>query len=132
MLTVAIVHYARHAPTRDYAQALENELRGTGHLAEQIRVSEAAANDIVFYDALVLVGPPRFGRLHGIALARAIAPERSSAVVIMGGTRPAESYHRLFKSAERPYISLFHENDGGAGFATLSPVMDWLGGRERP
>lgn len=132
MRTVAIVYYARHAPTRAYAQALEDALRAAGHLAEQIQVRDAAANDIVFYDALVLAGPPRFGRLHGVALARAIAPERNSAVVVIGGTRGAGSYQRLFKPAERPYITVHHEDDGAAAFATISPVVDWVGGQERP
>ncbi|GAA1360322.1 hypothetical protein GCM10009596_16960 [Arthrobacter rhombi] len=132
MRTIAIVYYARHAPTSAYAQALEDALRAAGHLAERIQVRDAAANDIIFYDALVLVGPPRFGRLHGIVLARAIAPERNSAVVVVGGGRGAGSYERLFKPAERPYITLFHEDDGGAVFATIPPVVDWVGGQERP
>lgn len=127
MRTIAIVYYARHAVSRAYAQALEDALRGAGHLAEQIQVRNAAANDIVFYDALVLVGPPRFGRLHGVALARSIAPERTSAVVVIGGTRDAGSYRRLFKPAERPYITLFHEDDGDARFATTPQVVDWVG-----
>lgn len=132
MRTVAIVYYARHAPTSAYAQALEDALRAAGHLAEQIHVRNAAANDIVFYDALVLVGPPRFGRLHGVSLARAIAPERSSAVVVIGGTRRAASYQHLFKPGERPYITLFHEDGGAVASATIAQVVDWVQGEELP
>lgn len=132
MRTLAIVYYARHAPTRAYAQALEDALRAAGHLAEQIQVRDAAANDIIFYDALILVGPPRFGRLHGIVLARAIAPERNSAVVVIGGTRGTEAYLRLFKPAERPYITLFHEDDDVTSFATTAPVVDWVAGQGQP
>lgn len=128
MRTIAIVHYDRNERTRAYAQALEGALQGAGHLAEQIPVRNAAANDIVFYDGLVLVSPPLFGRLHGIALARSIAPERNSAVVVIGGSRPAEAYTRLFKRGELPSITLFHEDDAGASFATLDPVVDWVEG----
>lgn len=132
MRTIAIVYYARHAPTRAYARSLEDALGDAGHLAERIQVRDAAANDIVFYDGLVLVGPPTFGRLHGVVLARAIAPERSSAVVIIGGERDADSYLRLFKPAERAFTTLFHEprnpaDDGGADFATVARVVDWVG-----
>jgi len=132
MRTIAIVYYARHAPTCAYAQALEDALRAAGHLAEQIQVRDAAANDIIFYDALVLVGPPRFGRLHGIVLARAIAPERNSAVVVIGGSGDADSYAHLFKPAERRYITVFTEDDDAATFATTTPVVDWVAGQEQP
>ncbi|MGO2002981.1 hypothetical protein ACTXOR_14205 [Arthrobacter rhombi] len=128
MRTVAIVYYGRHGPSRAYAQALEDSLRGAGNLAEQIQVRDAAANDVVFYDGLVLVGPPRFGRLHGLALARALAPERQSAVVIIGGNRPADHYRRLFRPAELPSISFFQEGahqDTSVVFSTLAPVVDW-------
>lgn len=131
MRTVAIVYYARHAPTRAHAQAVEDALRAAGHLAELIQVRDAAANDIIFYDALILVGPPRFGRLHGIALARAIAPERHSAVVVIGGSRDAASYQRLFTPAERPYITLFHEGDGATPATTIAPLVDWVAGLEQ-
>ncbi|MDN5813129.1 MAG: flavodoxin domain-containing protein [Micrococcaceae bacterium] len=128
MRTVAIVYYGRHGPSRAYAQALENALRGAGNLAEQIQVRDAAANDVVFYDGLVLVGPPLFGRLHGLALARALAPERHSAVVVLGGNRPAEHYRKLFRPAERPSISFFQEQshqDTSVVFSTVAPVLDW-------
>lgn len=129
MRTVAIVYYGRHGPSRAYAQALEDALRGAGNLAEQIQVRDAAAHDVVFYDGLVLVGPPLFGRLHGLALARALAPERHSAVVVIGGNRLAEDYQRLFRPAELPSISFFgesaHENTSVV-FSTLAPVMDWV------
>ncbi len=128
MRTVAIVYYGRHGPTRAYAQALEDALRGAGNLAEQIQVRDAAANDVVFYDGLVLVGPPRFGRLHGLALARALAPERNSAVVVIGGNRPAESYQRLFRPSELPSIFFFQERsheDTSVIFSTVAGVLDW-------
>lgn len=132
MRTIAVVYYARHEATRVYARALEDALGDAGHLAERIQVRDAAANDIVFYDGLVLVGPPHFGRLHGVVLARAIAPERSSAVVVIGGARAAGSYLRLFKPAERPFITLLHEprnpeDDGEAPFTTVAQVVDWVG-----
>lgn len=128
MRTVAVVYYGRHGPTRAYAEALENALRGAGNLAEQIQVRDAAANDLIFYDGLVLAGPPLFGRLHGLALARALAPERRSAVVVIGGSRPAQTYSRLFRPSELPSISFFHETahqDTSVVFSTLPEVLEW-------
>lgn len=126
MRTIAIVYYGRHEPSRRHAQRLADALQGAGHLPEQIQVRDAAANDLVFYDGLILVGPPLFGRLHGIALARALAPERQSAVVVLGGRRPAEGYLRLFTAQELPSITVLVQHDDTPEPDTVPRLLDWV------
>lgn len=129
MSTIAIVYYRRHPPTRRYAELLGSLLQDAGHLAELISVKDASAHEIVFFDGVILMSPPRFGRLHGIALARAISPARSTAVVAIGGRHRAGHYRRLFKKAELPSITVMVQPLEDRGFSTAAALLEWAGSR---
>jgi hypothetical protein len=92
-------------------------------------VRAAASNDVVFYEALVLLSPVLFGRMHGAALALDVCGTRPTAIVAVTEPGRAAQAPRLFRSTGRGRLAFFWLPPEGAfqDPALLRSVAEWVG-----
>jgi hypothetical protein len=136
MTRTAIVYHEHHGPTREYARLLADLLYAKGHTPELFPVKEASAHEVVYCEALILLSPATFGRLHGTALARAIAGVRPVAVAVVGDEHDAERVRGLFtaeEGEERPHVTFFAMPDAATDRSSVASVGAWVSALpERP
>lgn len=124
MSRTAIVYYGRHEPSVKYAGWLSDRLAALGRRAQLTPVTAASAHEVVFFDVVVLIGPMRWGRMHGIALARAVAELRPTAVLVTG-TVPDQRVLRLFREHERENVKVFCLPSEAEDPTTVNPAAEW-------
>jgi len=127
MVSTAIVY---HPPTTGrWAALLAERLRADGNTADLVPVRAAASNDVVFYEALVLLSPVLFGRMHGAALALDVCGTRPTAIVAVTEPGRAAQAPRLFRSTGRGRLAFFWLPPEGAfqDPALLRSVAEWVG-----
>ena len=127
MVNTAIVY---HPPTTGrWAALLAERLRAEGHAADLVPVRTAASNDVVFYEAVVLLSPVLFGRMHGAALVLDVCGTRPTAVVAVTEPGRATHVHRIFRSVGPDRLAFFWLPPEGdfQDTALLQSVAEWVG-----
>jgi hypothetical protein len=84
---------------------------------------------VVFYEAVVLLSPVIFGRMHGAALVLDVCGARPTAVVAVTEPGRAAHVHRIFRSVGRDRIAFFWLPPEGdvQDTALLRSVAEWVG-----
>jgi len=127
MVSTAIVY---HPPTTGrWAALLAERLRADGNTADLVPVRTAASNDVFFYEAVVLLSPVLFGRMHGAALVLDVCGTRPTAVVAVTEPGRAAHVHRIFRSVGRDRLAFFWLPPEGdfQDTALLRSVAEWVG-----
>lgn len=124
MARTAIVYPEHHEASVQYAHWLSDRLATLGRRAQLTTVSTASAHEVVFFDVVVLIGPMRWGRMHGVALARAVSELRPTAVLVTGAV-PEARVLRLFREHERANVTVFGLPAEAADPASVNPVAEW-------
>ncbi|GER23140.1 hypothetical protein NCCP1664_16360 [Zafaria cholistanensis] len=127
MVSTAIVY---HPPTTArWAALVAERLRADGNTSDLVPVRAAASNDLVFYEAVVLLSPVVFGRMHGAALVLDVCGTRPAAVVAVTEPRRAARVPRIFRSAGPDRITFFWLPPEGSvqDPALLQSLAEWVG-----
>lgn len=122
---VAIVYYQRDAPAKSRATELAGKLRSHEIRSELLEVTSSSAHELISFDALVLVGPVHFSRMHGLALARAVFGYRPVALLLTGSGN-AERTLRLLPRNMRGEVPVFAAGNGAGEHPALDSLVTWL------
>ncbi|MBV1778082.1 hypothetical protein KRR55_03010 [Paeniglutamicibacter sp. ABSL32-1] len=122
---VAIVYYQRDALARQRAAELAEKLHTHELHSEILEVASSSAHELVYFDATVLVGPLRFSRMHGLALANAVFGFRPVALLLTG-TGDTDRILRQLPRRMRGEVPVFTVGDDGRPHTGIDPLVTWL------
>ncbi|GAA4364348.1 hypothetical protein [Paeniglutamicibacter cryotolerans] len=125
MTQTAIVYFARRAASVQYARWLSDRLAFLSRRAQLLTVANASAHEVVFFDVVVLIGPMRWGRMHGMAVAKAVAPMRPTAILVTGPA-PAHRVLRLLPAAVRDEVAVFNLPAKAEEAASVNAAAEWV------
>lgn len=122
---VAIVYYQRDAPAKLRATELAGKLHSRDMGGELFKVTSSSAHELIYFDAMVLVGPMRFSRMHGLALARAVFGYRPVALLLTGSGN-TERNLRLLPRHMRGEVPVFAVANGPGEHPAIDSLVTWL------
>lgn len=122
---VAIVYYQRDALAKLRATELAEKLFAYEIRGELLQVTSSSAHELIYFDAMVLVGPLRFSRMHGLALVRAVFGFRPVALLLTGTGDTNRILRRLSKSM-RDEVPVFIAGANDLHHTGLTPLVTWM------
>ncbi|MFI8412853.1 hypothetical protein ACIGB6_10290 [Paeniglutamicibacter gangotriensis] len=122
---VAIVYYQRDARAKLLAAELAAQLKVHALRSELLAVTNSSAHELIYFDGMVLIGPVRFSRMHGLALVTAVFGFRPVALLISGGTDGKRILRRLPKHM-RGEVPVFMAGDDDPQPNGVSHLVTWL------
>lgn len=122
---VAIVYYQRDALAKLRATELAEKLRSYELRSEILEVTSSSAHELIYFDGMVLVGPLRFSRMHGLALVNAVFGFLPVALLLTG-TGDTDRVLRLLPRHMRGEVPVFTVGDDGRPHTGTDPLVTWL------
>lgn len=125
MDTVAVVHYQRDPRSKAVALELAARLHNYEIRAQIGDVTHSSAHELIYSDALVLIGPLHFSRLHGLALINASFAFRPVALLLTGAGDTDRVLHRLPKHM-RGRVPVFTVGPQEVIAPDIDALVTWL------
>jgi hypothetical protein len=122
---VAIVYYQRDALAKSRATELAERLQLCELRSDILEVTSSSAHELIYFDGMVLVGPLRFSRMHGLALVNAVFGFLPVALLLTG-TGDTDRILRLLPRRMRGEVPVFTVGDDGHAYTGIDPLIAWL------
>lgn len=125
MDTVALVHYQRDTRSKEVSLELASRLYKYEIRSQIGDVAHSSAHELIYSDALVLIGPLHFSRMHGLSLVKASYGFRPAALLLTGA-QDDDRILRLLPRHMRSGVPVFTAEPDDAQFQGLDQVVIWL------
>lgn len=125
MDTVALVHYQRDTRSKEVSLELASRLYKYEIRSQIGDVAHSSAHELIYSDALVLIGPLHFSRMHGLSLVKASYGFRPVALLLTGA-QDDDRILRLLPRHMRSGVPVFTAEPDDAQFQGLDQVVIWL------
>lgn len=125
MDTVALVHYQRDTRSKEVSLELASRLYKYEIRSQIGDVAHSSAHELIYSDALVLIGPLHFSRMHGLSLVKASYGFRPVALLLTGA-QDDDRILRLLPRHMRSGVPVFTAEPDDAQFQGLDQVVVWL------
>ncbi|PQZ95111.1 hypothetical protein CQ018_07280 [Arthrobacter sp. MYb227] len=125
MDTVALVHYQRDARAHAVALELAAQLHKYEIRSQIGDVTHSSAHELIYFDALVLIGPLHFSRMHGLALIKAAFGFRPVALLLTGAT-DTDRVLRLLPKHMRTGVPVFTVGPEEVVSPGIDALVTWL------
>ncbi|MGB9034453.1 hypothetical protein BLJ79_06840 [Arthrobacter sp. UCD-GKA] len=122
---VAIVYYQRDALAKLRSTELAEQLHAHELRSEILEVTSSSAHELIYFDGVVLVGPLRFSRMHGLALVKAVFGFRPVALLLTG-SGDSDRILRLLPKHMRGEVPVFTAGGSDLPHAGIEPLVTWL------
>lgn len=122
---VAIVYYQRDALAKRRSTELAEQLHAHELRSQILEVASASAHELIYFDGVVLVGPLRFSRMHGLALVKAVFGFRPVALLLTGSD-DSDRILRLLPKHMRGEVPVFTVGDGDLPHSGIASLVTWL------
>ena len=125
MDTVALVHYQRDTRSKEVSLELASRLYKYEIRSQIGDVAHSSAHELIYCDALVLIGPLHFSRMHGLSLIKASYGFRPVALLLTGA-QDDDRILRLLPRHMRSDVPVFTAEPNDAKSAGIDHAVIWL------
>lgn len=125
MDTVAIVYYQRDERSHAAALELNYQLLRFEVRSELHDVAHASAHELIYFNAVVLVGPLHFSRMHGLSLINAAFGFRPTALLLTGAG-DTDRVLRLLPAHMRERVPVFLVGPQEVISPGIGSLVTWL------
>ena len=125
MDTVALVHYQRDTRSKEVSLELASRLYKYEIRIQIGDVAHSSAHELIYCDALVLIGPLHFSRMHGLSLIKASYGFRPVALLLTGA-QDDDRILRLLPRHMRSSVPVFIAGPNNAQSQGIDHAVSWL------